>query len=76
MAISDSAFIDQRQIQNPLEHLRWSFWRKYLTARNYFVKSSTYKFDWVLNTPLLIAVIYNTIATEVTELRLIYDNGG
>ena len=46
---------DQRPIQNFVQHLRWSFLRKQLTAENHELFSKkTPLFDKVLNTPLKI----------------------
>ena len=41
--------IIHRCIQSPAEHLRWSFFRKQLTAES----RKSQMFDWVLNRPLL-----------------------
>ena len=45
---------NQKRIQKLVEHLRWSFLRKQLTAKaiKHFRKRLCYMFGWVLSTPL------------------------
>ena len=68
--ISNFLYHNQRNIQSPIKHLRWSFLRKQLTASiiqytilntEYFRKKApSWIFDLVMNTPLIIIVIQKT----------------
>ena len=52
----NSAGFQQRGTQNSVKHLRWSFLRKYLTAKNHSLfsqKALSYGFDRLLNSSLV-----------------------
>ena len=56
----------QKRVQNPAKHLRWSFLRK-LLAINLRLKATSYLFDWVLNTLLIMYLVITENQRDIPE---------
>ena len=59
---------------NPVKHLRWNYWLKYLTVFNYLLflkRASSQVFDRVLSTPLTPYFLFVRWGTEILKFIIL-----